>query len=97
MKRFSPLDATLASAAASSLGRIGTVQSLDALTASRTATAGVGAGECIEGDATRGRSPAAAGERVAAQAAYRTLLGAECRHRSVPRAVRGVVHGEFLG
>ncbi len=90
---LSSSDPALASAAAASLGRIGSVQSLDALTASRAVTSGVVQQSVLEGMATAADLLAAAGDRVAAQAAYRTLLSAEMPAPLRMRAVRGVVHG----
>ncbi len=86
-------DAALASTAVSSLGQIGSVQSLDALGSARRSTAGASQLNVLESMALAADLLAARGDRLAAQAVYKDLLSADVPAPLRKRAVRGMVHG----
>jgi HEAT repeat protein len=90
---LSSTDPAAASAAASSLGLIGTVQSLDVLTAARATATGTVLQSVLEGLTTGADLLATQGDRSSSQAAYRSLLTADVPAPIRMRAVRGVVHG----
>jgi type 1 glutamine amidotransferase/HEAT repeat protein len=96
-KLLAGADPAVATMAAASLGRIGTVPALDALKAARTTTSGPLQQSVIEGMALAADLLIVQGEKDAALRTYRSLLTADVQAPVRMRAVRGLVHGNDPG